>query len=156
MSPEQRRQLVMMHEGQVLNFCSQNDGSGDFARCVIDGAMNALKSGRRGKAPVARSGGAQRHRYSHQWCAVSRHEIPARDPNHKVIVGWDHPLLTYFAQVIDRRKEAAGEDEKFALWVGTSLREIYEIDQLERKLRPFACLDAEIRTTLYGDKDEGR
>jgi protein gp37 len=87
---------------------------------------------------------------------MSRHEIPAKDSNHKVIVGWDHPLLTYFAQVIDRRKENAGEDEKFVLWLGTSLREIYEVDQLERRIRRFAELTPDMGPTLYRDKDEGR
>jgi hypothetical protein len=88
--------------------------------------------------------------------AVSRHEIPALDPAHKVIVGWDHPLLTYFAQVIDRAKEEAGEDEKLVLWVGCSLREVYEIDGLQRRIRRHAALSNDMRATLYGDKDEGR
>jgi hypothetical protein len=87
---------------------------------------------------------------------MSRHEIPARDQAHKVIVGWDQPLLTYFAQVIDRAKEDAGEDDKFMLWVGCSLREIYEIEDLERRLYRYAELSSEISSTLYGDKDEGR
>ena len=87
---------------------------------------------------------------------MSRHEIPAKDPRHKVIVGWDHPLLTYFAQVIDRAKEDAGEDEKFVLWIGCSLREIYEVEDLERRMRRFADLPNGMGATLYGDKDEGR
>jgi hypothetical protein len=88
---------------------------------------------------------------------MSRHEIPARDPDaHKVIVGWDHPLLTYFVQVIDRRKEAAGEDEKFVLWRGTSPREIYEIDHLRRLVHRYANFPPELGGMLYGDKDEGR
>lgn len=87
---------------------------------------------------------------------MSRHEIPARDPSHKVIVGWDPPLLTFFVQVIDRAKEDAGDDEKFILWEGCSLREIYEIDRLARRVGKFAELTPQMRSTLYGDKDEGR
>jgi hypothetical protein len=87
---------------------------------------------------------------------MSRHEIPARNPAHKVIIGWDHPLLTFFAQVIDRRKEDADEDDKFVVWIGTRPREIYEINELARKVERYADVSAEIRTTLYGDKDEGR
>jgi hypothetical protein len=87
---------------------------------------------------------------------MSRHEIPALDPAHKIIVGWDHPLQTFFAQVIDRSKEDAGDDDKMVHWIGTNVREIYEIDDLERKLRKFARLSREISSTLYGDKDEGR
>ena len=87
---------------------------------------------------------------------MSRHEIPARDAAHKVIVGWDHPLLTYFVQVIDRAKEDAGDDDKFVLWRGTSVREIYEIDQLARIAGKFGVLTSDLRARLYGDKDEGR
>jgi len=87
---------------------------------------------------------------------MSRHEIPALDQNHKVIVGWDHPLLTYFVQVIDRRADEDDEDDKFVLWKGTNWREIYEIDQLARHVRRFADLSPTIRATLYSDKDEGR
>jgi hypothetical protein len=87
---------------------------------------------------------------------MSRHEIPARDPALKVIVGWDHPLLTYFVQVIDRAKEDAGYDDKFVLWAGCSLREIYEIEQLARRVGRYAVLTPEMRARLYGDKDEGR
>lgn len=87
---------------------------------------------------------------------MSRHEIPARDPAHKIIVGWDHPMQTFFMQVIDRKKEDAGEDEKFAAWHGCSLREIYEVDDLRRALRRYGDLSASMGATLYGDKDEGR
>lgn len=87
---------------------------------------------------------------------MSRHEIPARDPAHKIIVGWDHPLQTFFMQVIDRKKEAAGKDEKFVAWKGMVLREIYEVDDLRRRLSRYAELTQDTGATLYGDKDEGR
>jgi hypothetical protein len=87
---------------------------------------------------------------------MSRHEIPARDPAHKIIVGWDHPLATFFMQVIDRAKEAAGEGEKFVSWLGCSLREMYEVDQLRRRLYLYADLTSEMGATLYGDEDKGR
>jgi len=87
---------------------------------------------------------------------MSRHYLHPLDPAHKVIVGWDHPLLTFFVQVIDRRKDEAGVDDKFILWRGTRTREIYEVDQLERIARKYAEFTPEIGSTLYGDKDEGR
>jgi hypothetical protein len=87
---------------------------------------------------------------------MSRHELPAHDPAHKVIVGWDHPLLTYFVQVIDRAKEAAGDDEKFVMWRGTRPLELYEVGTLQRWTRKYAELTDEMAATLYGDKDEGR
>lgn len=86
---------------------------------------------------------------------MSRHEIPARNPTHKVIVGWDHPLLTFFAQVIDRAKEDAGDDDKMVLWLGTSLRELYEVEHLARVVGRYAELTPDMRARLYGDKDDG-
>ena len=32
---------------------------------------------------------------------MSRYHIPAQDPGLTVIVGWDNPLTTFFAQVFD-------------------------------------------------------
>jgi hypothetical protein len=89
---------------------------------------------------------------------MSRHEIPALNPAHKVIVGWDHPMQTFFVQVIDRAKEDAGDDEddKFVLWVGCTPRELYEVEDVRRAVRKFADLTPEMGATLYGDKDEGR
>ncbi len=87
---------------------------------------------------------------------MSSHEISARDPKHKVIVGWDHPLQTFFMQVIDRAEEAAGSDDKIIEWLGCTPREMYEVDHLSRCLAPYADLSPQMGSTLYGDKDEGR
>lgn len=87
---------------------------------------------------------------------MSRHEIPARDPRHKIIVGWDHPLQTFFMHVIDRGKEHAGRDDKFVSWRGTRPREIYEVDDLRQRLARYGYLTSDMGATLYGDKDEGR
>lgn len=87
---------------------------------------------------------------------MSRHEIEGFDPLNKVIVGWDHPLQTYFAQVKSTLLEKTDPDDPFLLWVGCSLREIYEIEDLARKLRRYAEIPQEMRVTLYADKDEGR
>ncbi len=87
---------------------------------------------------------------------MSRHEIPAKDPAHKIIVGWDHPLQTFFLQVIDRAAEAAESDDKMVAWDGCSPREMYEVEHLKRRLARYAELTPETGATLYGDKDEGR
>lgn len=87
---------------------------------------------------------------------MSRHQLRPRDPGHKVIVGWDPPLETYFAQVIDRKKEVAGEDEKFVLWIGCSHREITDLDGLRQRIKRYAYISSETATALYGDMDEGR
>jgi hypothetical protein len=40
--------------------------------------------------------------------------------------------------------------------VGKRANELYDIDQLARKLAGFADLTSEMRSTLCGDKDAGR
>jgi hypothetical protein len=90
---------------------------------------------------------------------MSRHEITAVNPAHKIIIGWDPPLMTFFIQVVDRKIEGADDDDendKLVYWAGTNLREIYEIDDLVRHARPYADIPHELRSTLYGDKDEDR
>jgi len=88
---------------------------------------------------------------------MSRHEIFARNPAHKVIVGWHNPLQTYFVQVIDRVWESVGDDKRrMLLWAGRRSNELYHVDQLARKLATFADLTPEMRSALCGDKDAGR
>jgi hypothetical protein len=87
---------------------------------------------------------------------MSRHEITAFDPLNTVIVGWDPPLQTFFAQVKSTLLEETDPDDPFLLWIGCSLREIYSVDGLVGPLRPYAKLDAETCKALYEDKDEDR
>ena len=87
---------------------------------------------------------------------MSRHEIEAFDPLNRVIVGWDHPLQTFFAQVKSSLLEKTDPDDPFLLWIGCSLREVYEVEDLRRLLSRYAELTPEMGATLYGDKDEGR
>lgn len=90
---------------------------------------------------------------------MSRHEITAANPNHKIIIGWDPPLMTFFIQVINRKTEEADDKDgpdKFVYWAGLKPHEIYEIEDLVRHVRPYANIPHELRSTLYSDKDEGR
>lgn len=88
---------------------------------------------------------------------MSRYEIEGRQPGTKVFVGWDHPLLTYFVQVYDEPSEQEGpEQEGPRVWLGASLREIYDLTDLKRAIRPHADLSLELGAVLYRDRDEGR
>lgn len=44
LNPHQRRNAVMSHEGQILTLAgnSGHEVASDYARCVVDGAMNAI------------------------------------------------------------------------------------------------------------------
>ena len=69
---------------------------------------------------------------------MSRHDVPARAPDLAVVVGWDGPLQTFFAQV-HRQIPGAGQS-KIILWVGMQQREIADAAQLAALLAPFAEL----------------
>ena len=48
---------------------------------------------------------------------MSRHELVPLDRAHQVVVGWDRPLHTFFAQVLDVAADEDG-DTRTVLWVG--------------------------------------
>lgn len=87
---------------------------------------------------------------------MSRHEIEPFDPVNTVIVGWDPPLQTFFAQVKSGLLEKSDPDDPFLLWVGCFAGEIYDVEGLVDALRPFAELDTKIRKKLSDDKGENR
>lgn len=84
---------------------------------------------------------------------MSRYELAGRKPGTTVSVGWDHPLLTYFIQVYD---EAVDEEENPIVWRGGMARELDDLNDLLRALRPHADLPVALVANLYGDRDEGR
>ena len=83
---------------------------------------------------------------------MSRYEIEGRKPGTKVAVGWDPPMQTYFVQVYD----SASDEEGPTVWLGGMLRELYELEVLERAIRPHAELPLELRSALCLDRDEDR
>ena len=77
---------------------------------------------------------------------MSRYSIPAQQPGLTVIVGWDNPLCTFFAQVFD----PAIEDDEAAclLWIGTALREIPTVAALQTRLTGWAIIPPAILDRL--------
>ena len=81
---------------------------------------------------------------------MSRHEIPALDQSLSVVIGWDNPLQTFFAQVA--RSAAADDDDHMLLWVGTEPREVITVEDLARHLAAFADLSDETAAQLRADR----
>lgn len=67
---------------------------------------------------------------------MSRHDVPACAPDLTVVVGWDGPLQSFFAQV-HRRVPCTGQS-KVVLWIGTHWEEIPDAARLATLLAPFA------------------
>jgi len=52
----------------------------------------------------------------------SRRTIPPHRPGHVVIVGWDNPMETFFAQVLPAGGDV--DDRNLVLWVGGLARTV--------------------------------
>lgn len=79
---------------------------------------------------------------------MSRHEIVAGDI--EVVVGWDPPLNTFFAQAWDRTKD---EDDPNAelLWIGCGYREIADLDLIGKAVAPWVQLPDDVIRALYAE-----
>jgi len=81
---------------------------------------------------------------------MSRYSVPTQDPCMMVVVGWDTPLMTFFAQVFDHA--IAEEVEACVLWIGTTPAAIPTVAALQAQLAGWAMLSADIMTRLTRDQ----
>jgi hypothetical protein len=93
---------------------------------------------------------------------MSRYSIPALHSEHQIVVGWDSPLASFFAEVIDQNLEAAiargecseEEVEPMLLWVGAIPGEIPTLEQLQAVIAPFAVIPNDTIAQLQSDYDQ--
>jgi len=81
----------------------------------------------------------------------SRRSIPARTPDLTVIVGWDNPLSTFFAQV-ERIQDDLDPRDPILLWIGSEFGEVAQAEQLAAPLAPYAELTSELVERLRADR----
>jgi hypothetical protein len=81
----------------------------------------------------------------------SRRTIPARAPDLTVVVGWDNPLSTFFAQV-ERIQDDDDPRVPILLWIGSELGEVAAAEQLAGPLAPYAELTSELVEQLRADR----
>jgi hypothetical protein len=81
---------------------------------------------------------------------MSRYSIPAQDSDLTVIVGWDNPLLTFFAQVFNASIE--DDDEACVRWIGTAPQAISSVAALQAQLVGWATIPADIVDRLLRDQ----
>jgi hypothetical protein len=82
---------------------------------------------------------------------MSRYSVPAQEPGVTVIVGWDNPLRTFWAQVFDPSVDA-DEEEACRLWIGTTPAALPTVAALQATLAGWATLSADILTRLTRDQ----
>jgi len=83
---------------------------------------------------------------------MSRYVIPPDDRHFQVIVGWDAPLTTFFAQVFDTTVEAEEDDAACVLWVGGDLQAITTVATLQDALQAYATMPADVVALLQHDQ----
>jgi hypothetical protein len=71
-------------------------------------------------------------------------------PQYEIVIGWDKPLHTFFAQVWD--KEAVSEDPE--LWVGVAFGQVPTCEHLEQILKPYADIPEDVCIQLTKDKEQ--
>jgi hypothetical protein len=81
---------------------------------------------------------------------MSRYSVPAQEPGVTVLVGWDDPLTTFWAQVF--APEVAEEAEACVLWLGTVPQEIPTVAALQAQLAGWATLAADLVARLTHDQ----
>ena len=84
---------------------------------------------------------------------MSRHQVPLRPgvAASSAWIGWDRPLMTFFAQVFTSDPEDP-EEETEILWVGTSEAELPRPIDAIRLLEPYCDVPAEIAAQLEIDR----
>ena len=81
---------------------------------------------------------------------MSRSSLSAQQPGLTVIVGWDHPLTTFFAQVFDPSIEE--DAEACLLWIGTAPEAIPTVAALQAQLVGWATIPDDMVDRLTRDQ----
>jgi hypothetical protein len=81
---------------------------------------------------------------------LARSLSSAQDPGLTAIVGWDNPLTTFFAEVVDPSIEE--DEEAYVLWIGTEPEAIPTVAALQARLAGWATIPAEIVDRLTRDQ----
>ena len=83
---------------------------------------------------------------------MSRHDLISFSKRFDITVGWDAPMLTYFAQVEDLELVKRGEDDTLVVWVGTSYSEILRPEDLRHYIEQYGKLDDDTLAELRADR----
>ena len=80
---------------------------------------------------------------------MSRYTITPFDPRFEIVVGWDWPMRTYFAQVLDI--DTIEREDRIRVWIGTSFDEIKTPEVLSAPLSAYGNISDDIIQALRDD-----
>jgi hypothetical protein len=78
----------------------------------------------------------------------SRRELPSKQPDHRVVVGWNNPLMTYFATVTRLQQP----DDPVILWLGDTPGQYPRAEGMTGALVPYTDLTLQILAQLAADR----
>ncbi len=82
---------------------------------------------------------------------MSRYTIPSFDPVFQIVIGWDRPMRTYFAQVLDTAKQP-GDDGFARVWAGGTCDEIQTPEALRPLIAAYGDITDEMLSILRADR----
>ncbi|RLK12677.1 hypothetical protein DER29_5961 [Micromonospora sp. M71_S20] len=85
---------------------------------------------------------------------MSRHNLtplPHRI-DHKVSVGWDRPLTSYFAVVLNHGETDETSPDALPVWLG-AMERVTDPDEVIEAVRPYAHIPDTLRIDLEADRD---
>ncbi len=82
---------------------------------------------------------------------MSRYTIPPFNPDFEIVIGWDRPLRSFFAQVMDTRL-APGDDGYMRLWIGGTFDEIQNPEELRGPISAYTDITDEMLAMLRADR----
>ncbi len=80
------------------------------------------------------------------------HEYLSIQPGHVVSIGWDNPMMTYFAQVTRETESDDDEEDSTVLWLGSVQGDIKTPEVMVEPLKPWFDLTAELIELLKKDR----
>lgn len=81
---------------------------------------------------------------------MSTYQVPPREENHEVVLGWDPPLNTFFLHVIDTTKNE-DDPERDVIWIGCKPKEIHDLEVIIAAVLPYSVVSEEMWAQLYRD-----
>jgi hypothetical protein len=81
---------------------------------------------------------------------MSRYTIGGNTPELSIVLGWDNPLRSYFAQVWDGGSPGSGE---LKLWAGAGADRISTPEALAALVAPYGDIPATVLEQLEEDQD---
>jgi len=82
---------------------------------------------------------------------MSRHTIECFSARFQLVVGWDRPLGSFFAQVEDLELTDK-DDDRVLVWVGASYAEIPTPEALQPHIAQYAIISDDMLATLRADR----